>query len=124
MKAAANGALNLSILDGWWIEGFAAIPDAGWGIEPSSELLDEKADKDDAEAIYAALEREVVPLFYERDDANLPREWIRRSKEAIRALAPRFSSQRMVIEYIDRLYVPASEGGARWIAQPVGAKGD
>ena len=124
MKAAANGALNLSILDGWWIEGFHASPDAGWGIEPSAELLDDKADKDDAEAIYAALEREVVPLFYDRDDANLPREWIRRSKEAIRALAPRFSSQRMVIEYIDRLYVPASEGGARWIKEPAGAKGD
>ena len=124
MKAAANGALNLSILDGWWIEGFAASADAGWGIEPSAELLDERADKDDADAIYAALEQEVAPLFYDRDDANLPREWIRRSKEAIRALAPRFSSQRMVIEYIDRLYVPASEGGARRITQPVGAKGD
>jgi starch phosphorylase len=124
MKAAANGALNLSILDGWWIEGFQASHDAGWGIEPSAELLDDKADKDDAEAIYAALEQEVVPLFYDRDDADLPREWIRRSKEAICTLAPRFSSQRMVIEYINRLYVPAWEGGERWLAQPVGAKRD
>jgi starch phosphorylase len=124
MKAAANGALNLSILDGWWIEGFAASPDAGWGIAPSSELLDDKADDDDANAIYAALEHEVVPLFYDRDEANLPREWIRRSKEAIRTLAPRFSSQRMVIEYIDRLYVPACAGGERWVAQPVGVKRD
>ena len=64
---------------------------------------------------------EVVPLYYERDEQNLPREWIRRSKEAIRSLAPRFSSQRMVIEYINRLYVPASAGGARWMAQPVTA---
>jgi starch phosphorylase len=124
MKAAANGALNLSILDGWWIEGFAASQDAGWGITPSTELLDDKADDDDANAIYAALEQEVVPLFYARDEANLPREWIRRSKEAIRTLAPRFSSQRMVIEYIDRLYAPACEGGERWLAQPVGAKRD
>jgi starch phosphorylase len=124
MKAAANGALNLSILDGWWIEGFAASPDAGWGIAPSSELLDDKADDDDANAIYAALEHEVVPLFYDRDEANLPREWIRRSKEAIRTLAPRFSSQRMVIEYIDRLYVPACASGERWVAQPVGVKRD
>jgi glycogen phosphorylase len=124
MKAAANGALNLSILDGWWIEGFAASPDAGWGITPSSELLDDKADHADAEAFYAALENEVVPLFYDRDDSDVPREWIRRSKEAIRTLAPRFSSQRMVIEYINRLYVPACEGGARWMAQPVGAEGN
>ena len=87
-------------------------------------MRDDKADRDDAESIYTALEREVTPLFYDRDEANLPREWIRRSKEAICTLAPRFSSQRMVIEYIDRLYVPASEGGARWIAQPMGVGGD
>ena len=111
MKAAANGALNLSVLDGWWIEGFAANPDTGWGIEPS-ELMDGKGDAADGDAIYSLLERQVVPLFYERDEQNLPREWIRRSKEAIRSLAPRFSSQRMVIEYINRLYVPASAGGA------------
>jgi glycogen phosphorylase len=118
MKAAANGALNLSVLDGWWIEGFAANADTGWGIEPS-ELMDGKGDAADSDAIYALLERQVVPLFYERDEQNLPREWIRRSKEAIRSLAPRFSSQRMVIEYINRLYVPASAGGTRWMAQPV-----
>ena len=68
---------------------------------PPPNCSTSKADKDDADAIYAALEQEVIPLFYERDEANLPREWIRRSKEAIRTLAPRFSSQRMVIEYID-----------------------
>jgi glycogen phosphorylase len=120
MKAAANGALNLSVLDGWWIEGFAANPDAGWGIEPS-ELMDDRGDAADADAIYSALERQVVPLFYERDEHDLPREWIHRSKEAMRSLAPRFSSQRMVIDYITRLYVPASEGGVRWSAQLVTA---
>src|SRR5918993_316497 len=123
MKAAANGALNLSVLDGWWIEGFGANPDTGWGIVPS-ELMDGKGDAADGDAIYSLLERQVVPLFYERDEQNLPREWIRRSKEAIRSLAPRFSSQRMVIEYINRLYVPASAGGARWMAQPVTAGRD
>jgi glycogen phosphorylase len=123
MKAAANGALNLSILDGWWIEGFAANPDTGWGIEPS-EQMDGKGDAADGDAIYTLLERQVVPLFYERDERNLPREWIRRSKEAIRSLAPRFSSQRMVIEYINRPYVPASAGGARWSAQPMTAGRD
>ena len=123
MKAAANGALNLSILDGWWIEGWNANHDTGWGIE-ASELMDGRGDAADADAIYTALEEQVVPLYYERNASNLPLEWIRRSKEAIRTLAPRFSSQRMVIEYINRLYVPASEGGARWLAQPVAAGRD
>ena len=123
MKAAANGALNLSVLDGWWIEGFAANHDAGWGIPPS-ELMESKGDAADAEAIYSTLEREIVPLFYERDERNLPLGWIRMSKEAMRTLAPRFSSQRMVIEYINRLYAPASEGGARWMTQPVAAGND
>jgi starch phosphorylase len=113
MKAAANGALNLSVLDGWWIEGWEANEEAGWGVVPS-DLMDGKGDSADADAIYTMLEREVIPLYYERDDRDLPREWIRMSKEAVRSLAPRFSSQRMVIDYINRLYVPASRGGARW----------
>jgi starch phosphorylase len=121
MKAAANGALNVSILDGWWIEGWNANHDTGWGIVPS-DLVDAQGDAADADAIYTTLEQEVVPLFYDRDETGLPRAWISRSKEAIRTLAPRFSSQRMVIDYITRLYVPASKGGARWSKQAVGAK--
>jgi starch phosphorylase len=121
MKAAANGALNLSILDGWWIEGWEANNDSGWGIAPSP-LPESEGDAADADAIYTTLEREVVPLFYERDDQDLPRGWIRKSKAAIRTLAPLFSSQRMVIDYIDKLYVPASEGGVRWSARPIGAE--
>lgn len=122
MKAAANGALNLSILDGWWIEGWEASHDAGWGIVPSHEP-DWHGDTADANAIYTTLEEEVVPLFYERDERNLPRRWVERSKTAIRTQAPRFSSQRMVIDYINRLYVPASEGGVLASAAPVAAKG-
>lgn len=120
MKAAANGALNLSILDGWWIEGWKANPETGWGIAPSP-LPDGEGDAADADAIYTALEQQVVPLFYQRDEQNMPREWIVRSKEAIRTLAPLFSSQRMVIDYINRLYVPASEGGVRWSKESIGA---
>jgi starch phosphorylase len=86
--------------------------------------MDGRGDAADANAIYSALEEQVVPLYYQRDARNLPLEWIRKSKEAIRTLAPRFSSQRMVIEYINRLYFPASEGGARWLAQPVAAVRD
>ena len=71
MKAAANGALNLSVLDGWWIEGFAANPDTGWGIEPS-EQMDGKGDAADGDAIYALLERRSCRSIYERDEQNLP----------------------------------------------------
>src|SRR5215217_2179437 len=123
MNAAPNAASNLPVLDGWWVGGLAANADTGWGIVPSV-LMDGKGDAADGDAIYSLLERQVVPLFYERDEQNLPREWIRRSKEAIRSLAPRFSSQRMVIEYINRLYVPASARVARWMAQPITAGQD
>jgi starch phosphorylase len=63
-----------------------------------------------------------VPLFYQRDETNLPREWIDRAKTAIRTQAPRFSSQRMVIDYINRLYLPACNGGMAFSQEPVGAK--
>jgi starch phosphorylase len=62
-----------------------------------------------------------VPLYYERDGQDLPRQWLRHAKQAIRTIAPRFSAQRMVIDYIDKLYVPASEGGVRVTVEPVGA---
>jgi glycogen phosphorylase len=120
MKAGANGALNLSILDGWWIEGWEEGNSNGWGIEPS-ELADGPGDLEDAEALYAALENEVVPLYYDRDEHDLPHGWIAKSKASICTTAPRFSAQRMVIDYVTRLYLPASAGGARWVAAPVGA---
>ena len=110
MKAGANGGLNLSILDGWWIEGWEQGDRNGWGIEPS--LLDDEAQNaEEANQIYTLLEQHVVPDYYDRRDADgLPTEWIRKSKEAIRTVAPRFSAQRMVIEYIRRLYLPAAKG--------------
>jgi starch phosphorylase len=120
MKAGANGALNLSILDGWWSEGWQSDNSNGWGIAPSA-LTDSQGDRADAEAIYTALEQQVVPLYYERDGQDLPRQWLRHAKQAIRTIAPRFSAQRMVIDYIDKLYVPASEGGVRVTVEPVGA---
>jgi glycogen phosphorylase len=120
MKAAANGVLNLSILDGWWDEAWRPGDENGWGIVPS-DLTDGRGDAAEADAIYTLLERQAVPRFYARDARDLPVEWIRMSKEAIRAFAPRFSAQRMVIDYITRLYVPACEGGIRWSAEPVAA---
>jgi starch phosphorylase len=108
MKAAANGVPNLSILDGWWSEGWQPDNSNGWGIEPS---LREGPEQDAAEAmaIYDWIESTVAPLYYDRDGDGVPRAWVGVAKEAIRTVAPAFSAQRMVIEYIRRLYRPAAD---------------
>ena len=93
MKAAANGVLNLSVLDGWWAEGYA--PELGWAIEGGS-------DDADREQLYRLLEEEVVPTYLDRRD-----EWIEMMKASIAQLAPRFSMHRAVIEYSERYYLPA-----------------
>jgi starch phosphorylase len=106
-KAALNGALNLSVLDGWWREGYNgrngwAIGAEGGGGDPASQ------DAADAESLYHLLEDEIIPLYYvERSADNLPGEWLGRVKESIRTLAPRFSMRRMVREYVDSMYLPA-----------------
>jgi glycogen phosphorylase len=95
MKAAVNGVLNLSVLDGWWAEAYD--PAYGWAIDGVS-------DDADAEQLYALLEQQVVPRFESRD------AWLEMMKSSIAELAPRFSMQRTVIEYADRYYVPAARG--------------
>ncbi|MBA3336438.1 MAG: alpha-glucan family phosphorylase, partial [Chloroflexia bacterium] len=107
MKAAANGVLNLSILDGWWREGWRPDNSNGWGIEPSP-LEGEAQDSAEAKAIFHLLETAVIPLYYERGSDGLPNDWIQAALEAIRTLAPAFSARRMLMEYIRRLYRPAS----------------
>jgi starch phosphorylase len=111
MKAAANGALNLSTLDGWWCEGYA--PDRGWAIGAGEENYEDPAYQDmiESQALYNILENEVVPLFYTRSADHLPRAWINRMKNAIKNIAPKFSTQRMVGEYTRRFYTHAA---ARW----------
>jgi starch phosphorylase len=107
MKTAVNGGLNFSILDGWWCEGYDASH--GWAIGRAEQQQDtEQQDREDAESFYDILEREIVPCYYRRDTSGLPTEWIARMKRAIGALAPRFGSSRMMQEYADKLYVPAS----------------
>lgn len=98
-KAALNGVLNLSVLDGWWAEGYDGTN--GWAIgAPTNTQPDEAAqDAADASALYDLLEKEIVPLFYERDAANIPHAWIERSKASICTLAPVFSTRRMLKEY-------------------------
>jgi starch phosphorylase len=111
MKAAANGALNLSTLDGWWCEGYA--PERGWAIGAGEENYEDPAYQDmiESQAIYNILENEVIPLFYTRAADNLPRAWVHRMKNSIKNIAPQFSTQRMVAEYTRRLYKHAA---ARW----------
>jgi starch phosphorylase len=109
MKAGANGVLNCSILDGWWIEGFEPDEGNGWGIEPST-LEGDAQDEAEANAIYETLEQKVVPLFYKRDTHGVPVEWLERSKNAIRTIAPKFSTRRMLIDYVNELYTPAALG--------------
>jgi len=105
MKAAANGALNLSIMDGWWAE--AHQPEIGWAIG-RGELYEDLDYQDEVEsnAIYDLLEKELVPLFYDRGPDGLPRRWIARMKEAMRVVIPRYNTNRMVVEYMEHLYRP------------------
>ncbi len=111
MKAAANGALNLSMADGWWAE--AQHLGGGWTIDATPEADDSKSvNKSHANAIYDLLENEVVPLFYDRDPVDdIPYGWVTRMKTAMQNLAPVFNTKRMVAEYAERLYFPAHQ---RW----------
>jgi starch phosphorylase len=109
MKAAMNGVPHLSIGDGWWAEGFNGAN--GWVIDGGIGGDDlEAVDAADASALYALLEQQVVPAFYDRDAAGVPRRWLSVVREAIRSVAPRFSARRMVKEYVERMYAPAMSG--------------
>ena len=107
MKVVPNGGLNFSVLDGWWAEAFT--PEVGWAIGDGTEYSDPGyQDHVEALAIYETLEREIVPLFNDRDESGVPREWIRRMKASMRQLTPVFSTERMVKEYAESIYVPAA----------------
>jgi starch phosphorylase len=102
-KVAMNGGLNLSILDGWWMEAYdGANGFALGGSVDAGEVSD--IDAADAESLYETLEQEVIPLYYERDQDGLPRKWIAMMKRAIETLVPQFNSDRMVREYAERIY--------------------
>jgi starch phosphorylase len=107
MKASLNGVPNLSVLDGWWVEGYNGAN--GWAI--NGESMDDHAAQDnyDAEVIYRILEEEIVPLYYDRDHDDIPRAWIEVMREAIRSNTPQFSMRRMVKEYTNDLYLEPME---------------
>ena len=108
MKAVANGGLSLSVLDGWWDEAYQ--PEVGWAIGRGETYDDrEYQDQVEAEALYDLLERDVVPLFYDRDINGLPRRWIARMKLSIEALCHFFNTHRMVQEYTEQFYLPGAE---------------
>jgi starch phosphorylase len=106
MKAALNGALNFSVLDGWWREGFNGRN--GWAIGTEQDYADPNhQDEVDAASMYDTLENEIIPLYYQNRAADgLPSEWIARIKENIRTLAPQFSTRRMLKEYVTEMYIP------------------
>ena len=107
MKAGMNGVINLSVLDGWWGEGYDGTN--GWAIKPSPAYLDDyRRNKEDSRTLYEILEDQVVPVYYNRGKMGYSAEWVKKSKHSIASLLPRFNAQRMVGEYVSRFYLPAS----------------
>ena len=108
MKAALNGSLNLSILDGWWAEFYDE--ENGWAI-PSADSAGDSAERDklEAEALYDLIEHQIAPRFYDRGSDGVPKRWVQSIRHTLATLSPELSADRMVKEYVTRLYVPAAE---------------
>ena len=102
MKAAFNGALQLSVLDGWWAEGYNGSN--GWGIPGSEDEDPEVADTEDANEFYALLENEVIPTFYDRDENGVPHRWCELMKASLATCAPAFNTVRMLDDYVERIW--------------------
>ena len=114
MKVLVNGGLNLSELDGWWAEAYR--PEVGWAIGDRQEHgVDPAWDAHEAEQLYRLLEDEIVPAFYQRDKRGIPLDWISRMRASMAELTPQFSTNRMLLEYVDRLYISAAKK-YRWRA--------
>ena len=108
-KALLNGALNFSILDGWWAEAYDGNNGFAIGIGQNHSVLSVQ-DERDHKALIETLTSQVIPLYYARDSTGLPRGWIARQKNALRSLAWRFNSDRMVMDYVMNCYLPAAGG--------------
>ena len=106
MKVLVNGGLNLSELDGWWAEAYT--PEVGWALGDGKEHSEPDWDDVEAEQLYRLLEDEIVPMFYDRDASGIPHAWVARVRTSMARLAPQFSTNRMVREYVEKLYLPAA----------------
>jgi starch phosphorylase len=113
MKAGMNGVLNLSILDGWWAEGYDGSN--GWAIQPASgSVTPERRDHDEAQALYRILEEELIPLYYDRDGQGYSSGWLRMAKRSMATLMPRYNATRMLHEYMSKFYANAARQGRRY----------
>ncbi|WP_455378116.1 alpha-glucan family phosphorylase [Petrachloros mirabilis] len=106
MKVLVNGGLNLSELDGWWAEAYT--PEVGWALGDRLEHVEPEHDASEALRLYELLERQVIPEYYDRNHAGIPHAWLNRVRASMSRLTPRFSSNRMVREYVETLYRPAT----------------
>jgi starch phosphorylase len=122
MKAGMNGVVNLSVLDGWWGEGYTG--DNGWAIKPAPQGVDaERRDRDEARTFYEIMQDQVIPLYYDRGSAGYSPGWIRMAKRSMATIIARFSAARMVEEYVERFYRPAAAQAGRYLAdQGAGAR--
>ena len=115
MKAAMNGAINLSVLDGWWDEGYDG--NNGWAIKPASDRIDQSArDQDEARTLYELLQDHMLPLYYARNALTHSPGWVRMAKRAMTTILPRFNAERMLAEYRSKFYVPAARRGRQYQA--------
>ena len=116
MKAAINGAINLSVLDGWWGEGYDGKN--GWAIKPAAEGLDPaQRDADEARTLYELLQDSVIPMYYRNTSLGYSPEWVAMAKQSIASIMPRFNMQRMLTDYAEKFYSPAAEQWRRYAAE-------
>ena len=120
MKAAPNGGINLSVLDGWWREGYTGSN--GWAIGAEIDNgTTEFQNEVDASSLYQLLENQIVPLYYAKPDGKLPLAWLQLMRESIRSVTPIFNTQRMVREYTEQLYIPAAKSYENFSRDACGA---
>ena len=113
MKAAMNGVLNLSVTDGWWDEGYDG--NNGWAIKPAPEYFDDaRRNREDSQTLYELLQDQVIPMYYRRHELGFSSEWVHMAKRSITTLLPRFNATRMVMQYVNKFYGPASRQWRRY----------
>jgi glycogen phosphorylase len=113
MKAGMNGVINLSVLDGWWAEGYDGSN--GWAIKPAAHTLDQAhRDREESRTLYEILQDQVIPMYYDRDDTGYSPEWIGLAKRSIASILPRYNATRMVGEYVSKFYGAAAAQGRRY----------